>query len=68
MRDDKVLSSWNGLMLRGFAEAAQVFDRPDYLEAAVKNAEFLTTAMVQDGRLLRTYRNGEAKLLVVSQT
>ena len=46
MRDDKVLSSWNGLMLRGFAEAAQVFDRPDYLEAAVKNAEFLTTAMV----------------------
>ena len=63
MRDDKVLSSWNGLMLRAFAEAAQVFGRPDYLEAAVKNAEFLTSAMVRDGRLLRTYRNGEAKLL-----
>ena len=63
MRDDKVLSSWNGLMLRAFAEAAQVLGRPDYLEAAIKNAEFLTSAMVQDGRLLRTYRNGEAKLL-----
>ena len=63
MRDDKVLSSWNGLMLRALAEAAQVLDRPDYLDAAVKNAEFLTSTMVQDGRLLRTYRNGEAKLL-----
>ena len=63
MRDDKVLSSWNGLMLRAFAEAAQVLDRPEYLEAAVKNAEFLTSSMVKEGRLLRTYRNGEAKLL-----
>ena len=63
MRDDKVLSSWNGLMLRAFAEAAQVFDRKDYLEAAIKNAEFLTSHMAPEGRLLRTYRNGEAKLL-----
>ncbi len=63
MRDDKVLSSWNGLMLRAFAEAAQVFGRQDYLEAAIKNAEFLTSNMAPEGRLLRTYRNGEAKLL-----
>ena len=61
--DDKVLSSWNGLMLRAFAEAAQVLDRPDYLDAAVKNADFLISNMVKEGRLLRTYRNGEAKLL-----
>jgi hypothetical protein len=63
MRDDKVLSSWNGLMLRAFAEAAQVLGRSDYLNAAMKNAEFLTSTMFRDGRLLRTYRNGEAKLL-----
>ena len=63
MRDDKVLSSWNGLMLRAFAEAAQVLDRRDYLDAAIKNAEFLTSKMIKEGRLLRTYRNGEAKLL-----
>ena len=61
--DDKVLASWNGLMLRSFAEAGAVLDRADYLEAAVKNAEFLTTVMCPQGRLLRTYRNGEAKLL-----
>ena len=61
--DDKVLASWNGLMLRSFAEAGAVLGRADYLEAAVKNAEFLTTVMCPQGRLLRTYRNGEAKLL-----
>ena len=61
--DDKVLASWNGLMLRSFAEVGAALGRPDYLEAAVKNAQFLTTVMRPQGRLLRTYRNGEAKLL-----
>ncbi len=61
--DDKVLASWNGLMLRSFAEAGAVLGRSDYLAAAVKNAGFLTTVMRPQGRLLRTYRNGEAKLL-----
>ncbi len=61
--DDKVLASWNGLMLRSFAEAAVALGRDDYLQAAVNNAEFLLNAMKPQGRLLRTYRNGQAKLL-----
>ena len=61
--DDKVLASWNGLMLRSFAEAAVTLDRPDYLQAAAKNADFLLAAMKPQGRLLRTYREGQAKLL-----
>ena len=61
--DDKVLASWNGLMLRSFAEAAVGLGRADYLEAAVKNANFLLDAMKLQGRLLRTYREGRAKLL-----
>ena len=61
--DDKVLASWNGLTLRAFAEAAASLGRPDYLDAAVKNAGFLLDALRPQGRLLRTYRNGEAKLL-----
>ena len=61
--DDKVLSSWNGLMLRSFAEAAVVLGRADYLEAAVNNANFLLETMKPQGRLLRTYREGQAKLL-----
>ncbi|MYC32278.1 MAG: thioredoxin domain-containing protein [Chloroflexi bacterium] len=62
--DDKVLTSWNGLMLRAFAEAGAALDRPDYLDAARNNAAFLLDNMRDaDGRILRTWRNGEAKLL-----
>ncbi len=63
LRDDKVLTSWNGLMLRSFAEAGAALGRPDYLDAARKNADFVLAAMRSaDGRLLRTWRNGQAKL------
>ena len=61
--DDKVLVSWNGLMLRGFAEAAATFRRVDYTTAAINNANFLLDHMKPEGRLLRTYRAGQAKLL-----
>ena len=61
--DDKVLTSWNGLMLRSFAEAGAALGRPDYLDAARRNADFLLATMRDDNRrLLRTWRNGEAKL------
>src|SRR5207245_6123155 len=40
-RDEKVLASWNGLMLRALAEAGAVLKRPDFLAAATSNAEFL---------------------------
>jgi uncharacterized protein YyaL (SSP411 family) len=63
-RDDKVLTAWNGLMLRTLAEAARVLARPDYLAAAERNARFLLAALVRaDGRLLRTWKDGRAKLL-----
>lgn len=61
-RDEKMLTAWNGLMLRSFAEAARVLDRSDYLEIAVNNADFLLTELKRDGRLLRTHKNGESKL------
>ena len=62
LRDDKVIASWNGLMLRSFAEAGISLGRPDYLAAATKNATFLLEDMMRGGRLLRTYREGQAKL------
>jgi uncharacterized protein YyaL (SSP411 family) len=61
-RDEKILTSWNGLMLRSFAEAARHLDRADYLQVAVKNADFLLTSLKKDGRLLRTYKDGHAHL------
>ena len=61
--DDKVLASWNGLMLAAFAEAGRVLDRDDYLSIARKNAEFVLAEMrAPDSRLLRTWKGGRAKL------
>ena len=60
--DDKVLTSWNGMMLRSFAEAGAALERPDYLDAAINNANFLLETMRPDGKLLRTYRVGQARL------
>jgi uncharacterized protein YyaL (SSP411 family) len=61
-RDDKTLAAWNGLMLTAFAEAANILGRDDYREVAARNAEFITTQLMRDGRLLRTYKSGQAKL------
>ena len=61
-RDEKILTAWNGLMLRSFAEAARYMSRPDYLQVAINNATFLLSKLRQDGRLLRTYKDGRAHL------
>ncbi len=61
-RDDKVITSWNGLMLASFAEAARILAREDYREAAVRNADFLLRELHRDGQLLRTYKDGQAKV------
>jgi hypothetical protein len=61
-RDEKVLTSWNGLMLRSFAEAARHLKRSDYLQVAVNNASFLLSSLRPNGRLLRTYKDGRARL------
>ncbi len=58
--DDKVLVSWNGLMLVAFAEAARYLHRADYLSVAIKNASFLLSALVVDGKLMRSWRDGKA--------
>jgi len=62
-RDDKVLAGWNGMMLRAFADAAAALGRPDYRAAAERGAGFVLAALRRDGRLLRTWKDGEAKLL-----
>jgi uncharacterized protein YyaL (SSP411 family) len=61
-RDEKILTAWNGLMLAAFAEAAAILQRPDYLAVARNNAQFVLDNLYRDGLLLRTYRDGQAKL------
>jgi uncharacterized protein len=61
--DDKILTSWNGLMIGTMAEGARVLRDPKYLAAAERAADFiLKTLRTPDGRLLRTYRAGKGHL------
>ncbi len=61
--DDKRLAAWNGLAIHAFAEAGAVLGHPDFLAIAVAGAEFVMGSMRDaDGRLLRTWKDGEGKL------
>src|SRR5206468_5498149 len=63
LRDDKVITAWNGMALAAFAEAAHRFERDDYLHVALELAGFLRRTMADEaGRLRRTYRDGVAKI------
>jgi hypothetical protein len=61
-RDEKTLTAWNGLMLRSFAEAANVLHREDYRRIAARNAEFISSTLYSEGRLHRSFKNGRARL------
>ncbi|CAN5795063.1 thioredoxin domain-containing protein [soil metagenome] len=60
--DDKVLTSWNGLMLAAFADAGRLLGEPKYVAAAVKNAAFVRANLFKDGRFLHSYKDGVAKI------
>ncbi|MHB8861285.1 MAG: thioredoxin domain-containing protein [Pirellulaceae bacterium] len=62
-KDDKILVSWNALMIQALTRAAGQLDRPDYLVAAQRAARFLLTSLCRsDGRLLHSWRQGRAYL------
>ena len=61
-RDEKILTAWNGLMLAAFADAGAILQNDDYLGIAKRNADFLLENLQKDGRLLRTWKDGRAKL------
>ncbi len=60
--DDKVLTSWNALMITAFAKGYRVTNEKKYLDAAEKCIDFIENNLVKDGKLLRTYKDGKAKL------
>lgn len=60
--DDKILTSWNALMIEGMAHAARVFRRDDWLHSAQRALDFLRRTLWRDGRLLATARHGRAHL------
>ena len=63
LKDDKILTDWNGLMIAALAKGAQAFDEPGYAKAAIMAADFILKNMRSpDGRLLHRYRKGEASI------
>ena len=60
--DDKVLTSWNALMITAFAKGYRVTNEKKYFDAAEKCIDFIENNLVKDGKLLRTYKDGKAKL------
>ncbi|MGR8919748.1 MAG: thioredoxin domain-containing protein [Gammaproteobacteria bacterium] len=61
-RDDKVLTSWNALAIRGLADAGAALGRDDLLDAAARAVDYLRETHWQEGRLLATSRDGKAQL------
>jgi uncharacterized protein len=61
-RDEKILTSWNALMIKGLAIAARVLRRPNLAAAATAAVDFIHREMWRDGRLLATYKDGRAHL------
>ena len=61
--DDKILTAWNGLMIASLAKGARVLGKRTYANAAARAADFVLDNLRRDGKLLRTYRNGQARLL-----
>ena len=61
-RDEKILVSWNALMIKGMARAAIVFERKDWIASAQRAVDFIRRVMWKDGRLLATYKDGHAHL------
>jgi uncharacterized protein YyaL (SSP411 family) len=60
MKDDKILTDWNGLMIAALAKGSQAFDEPEYAEAARRAADFvLGNLRKPNGRLLHRYRDGQ---------
>jgi uncharacterized protein YyaL (SSP411 family) len=61
--DDKILTAWNALMIRAFADAGRIFRDEEFTTTAVRAADFVLANMRnRQGRLLRTYSGGEARL------
>lgn len=61
--DHKILTAWNGQMIRGYADAGRIFERKDYVDVATKAADFALQELVdQESRVRRAYTDGEAKL------
>ena len=62
LKDDKILTDWNGLMIAALARASIIFQEPSYLEAAIKSSSFVLNKISKNGKLLKRFRNNQAAI------
>lgn len=62
-RDEKILTAWNGLMIKGMAAAGRRLERSDFIRSAQRAVDFINTHLFRDGRLLASYKDGRAQLM-----
>lgn len=61
-RDEKILTSWNALMIKGMTRAGQIFEREEWISSAVRALDFIRSRLWQDDRLLATFKDDKAHL------
>lgn len=61
-RDEKILTSWNGLMIKGMAYAGRIFEREEWISSAIRAVDFIRSTLWKNNRLLATCRDGNAHL------
>jgi hypothetical protein len=61
LRDEKILTAWNGLMISAYAMAGRILNLPEYIDQAETAARFILTKVFKDNKLYRSYKDGEAR-------
>ncbi len=61
-RDEKILTGWNGLMIKGMARAGLIFERTEWVHSALQTVDFIKTTLWRNNRLLAAYKDGKASL------
>ncbi len=68
LRDDKIVTAWNGMVISALAEAAGILNQADYLEEAKQTAEFIwQNSRMDSGRLYRSYLNGKVSVVAAQE-
>jgi len=61
-RDEKILTAWNGLAIRGLAIAGRLLERSDFVDSAERALDFIQAHLWRDGRLLAVHKDGQSRL------
>ncbi len=67
MRDDKIITAWNGMMITALVEAADILNQPKYLTAAIKATDFINLELNKKNKLWRTYLDGQTSIVATQE-